>query len=217
MTGSTGSSSDSGSETTGPPSNCLLEEFDTPPELPIWFSFSDNVPPPVVIAGQLVLAVESDDGPAFAGIRTNTPADFRLGSARAVLTEVPSLSVATTGFSLNDDVFGTINGRTFGVRDGMIRLEGISSEGVGGSTLLASVAIGPEQLPLELAFVLEGDGGDLTFFITSNGVQEQFYTEPAPDWLDDAYVSLDAGNPSTDPTNGVTRFELVELCADGLR
>lgn len=185
------------------------------PGLPFWFSFADNALPVSVLAGQLVLEAQSIGGPATAGLRTNIPADFSLGSARAVLTELPSLSVATTAFSLNDEVFGSQDGRTFGVVDGMIRL-GQTIDGV--EMLLYSQPIGDGGLPLEFAFVLESDGAELSFVVTrGDGTQEQLYAESAPDWLEDAYVSLDVGNPSANPTDGVTRFDLVELCAIILR
>lgn len=214
-TGPTGSSSESGSETTGTATHCLLEEFDAAPGLPLWFSFSDGVPLPSVEGGQLLLEVQSPEGPSTAGLRTNIPADFSLGSARAILTEVPSLSVATTAFSLNDEVFGSMDGRTFGVVDGMVRIQQ-TVDGVG--TLLASDPIDEDALPLEFAFVLGADGAELSFVVMrGDGTQEELYTEPAPDWLDDAYVSLDVGNPSSSPTLGITRFDLVELCADGLK
>ncbi len=213
-TGTTGSSSDSGRETTGGPSNCLLEAFDELPGLPIWFAFSDSPAPVTVENGELVLEVQSMAGPALAGLRTNIPADFSQGHIRAVLTEVPELSVATTAFALNDEVFGNTHGRTFGIRDGMIRIEQLSD---GAITLLATEPLGANGLPVELVFEVGGDGSDLNYLvIRDDGAETQLYTEATPDWLDDAYVSLDAGNPSTDPTDGITRFDLVEVCGDGL-
>lgn len=189
--------------TTGEIGMCQLETFDELPGKPNWFNFGGVD----VADGELLLDVDPP-AEANAGFRTALPLDLTGGSFTVVLTELPELAVATASVNIVDEIFKNEASLGFGVIDGVLRAE----RGDGMSTItLQSEAIPEGAFPVTLRIEVTAEAVVMT---ASSEGETPFlaWDEELPDWLDDVYVSISAGNPVGDPTLGVLSFDSLELC-----
>lgn len=215
-TDATGSgSTDTGSTTGGP--ECLANEFDVLPSLPEWFIYSNSVTAPSVAAGELLLPIDAEDGEgsvAFAGIRTDAPADLS-GSARveAVVTALAEHPQATTALAISDAVIDVQNSIAVTIVGDLLRVERFED---GGVQVLAEQPFVSALLPVT-AEITTLDG-QVTFSGSTGGLRLDLVSIDTPEWFDDAYISLDVGNPTSDNPQGVPRFDRIEVCPapDGL-
>lgn len=202
-TASSSTTGESNSDTSA--DGCTEEEFNVPPG-PEWFDYGDQAQPSID-SGHMVLNPGPGGGPSNAGLRSLFGNNFTDADVRLEVTSVPDDAEVTTSLQFADSELPPTGTVALVILGGEVIAQTTTNTDGPVTILYGSAEVEP---PLTLRLKVDED--ELEMIVESAGGDISLATVTTPDWMVDATVSVNVGNPSTEAPEGVTLIDSFRVC-----